>query len=361
MLRAPVTSAHAGTLLSVFAAATALTIAVTRWALELSGYPSIGGSVYHLAHALWGGLLLTVACALLLSVRGRWVEPTGAVLGGVGTGLFVDEVGKFITRDNDYFFPLAAPIAYLCLVALAVAAYGAGRSPRRTARSHLQAGLDLVRDAIDGPVPEGRLQAVRRHARAAIELATNPDEASMGESLIAIADTRDDDSALAVPPWWSATYARLTAWSDRLFPVPRFRRVLRVVLGFVATTNILGGLIALPVSVLIALDPGMGDFTFTRTTRSPGPIGYTLYAVSAAAAVVAGVLYALAAHALRPARVDVARMWRRGSIGVITSMGVVNTAGVYIDQFSSVTALLTYGLLLGAMASFVARAGEPVE
>jgi hypothetical protein len=98
------------------------TIAVvgTRWFLDLTGYPQVGGGELHIAHMLWGGLLLVVAALLVLVVDAPWVMPMAAIGTGAGTGLFIDEVGKFITASNDYFYPLAAPLIYGLLLVLAL-------------------------------------------------------------------------------------------------------------------------------------------------------------------------------------------------------------------------------------------------
>jgi hypothetical protein len=36
----------------------ALSVSITRFFLNITGYPQIGGSKLHIAHVLWGGLLL---------------------------------------------------------------------------------------------------------------------------------------------------------------------------------------------------------------------------------------------------------------------------------------------------------------
>ncbi len=90
----------------------ALSVAGTRLFLELTGYPQLGNSELHIAHVLWGGLLLFVAALLPLIYANRWVYSTSGILSGLGVGLFIDEVGKFITQSNDYFYPPAAPIIY---------------------------------------------------------------------------------------------------------------------------------------------------------------------------------------------------------------------------------------------------------
>jgi hypothetical protein len=61
---------------------------------------------------LWGGLILFITTLLLLIFADRRIYPIVSLLSGVGMGLFIDEVGKFLTQTNDYFYPPAAPIIY---------------------------------------------------------------------------------------------------------------------------------------------------------------------------------------------------------------------------------------------------------
>ena len=54
----------------------ASTVAITRYYLELTGYPQVGGGELHIAHLLWVGRpCLSPACY-------RWFLPTGAALTG---------------------------------------------------------------------------------------------------------------------------------------------------------------------------------------------------------------------------------------------------------------------------------------
>ncbi len=88
-------------------------VSLTRLFLTLTGYPQIGGGELHIADVLWGGLLLYAAALLPLLFANRGIYTAGAILAGTGVGLFIDEVGKFITRQNDYFFPIAASLIYV--------------------------------------------------------------------------------------------------------------------------------------------------------------------------------------------------------------------------------------------------------
>ena len=90
----------------------AASVAATRLFLEITGYPQVGGGELHIAHVLWGGILLFIGALFPLVLANRWSFPVSAVISGLGVGLFMDEIGKFITQTNDYFYPAAAPIIY---------------------------------------------------------------------------------------------------------------------------------------------------------------------------------------------------------------------------------------------------------
>ncbi len=93
-------------------AAFGVSVVATRAFLGATGYPRLGGGEFHIAHVLIGGALLFAGGLIaLISIDDRAID-AGALLIGAGVGLFIDEVGKFITSNNDYFFPVAAPIIY---------------------------------------------------------------------------------------------------------------------------------------------------------------------------------------------------------------------------------------------------------
>ena len=98
--------------LAGFLVSAVVTVMLTRAFLAATGYPQLGGGGLHVAHVLWGGLLMALGFVVLLSFVGPAVRPLGALLGGVGFGLFVDEIGKFVTSDNNYFYAPTAALIY---------------------------------------------------------------------------------------------------------------------------------------------------------------------------------------------------------------------------------------------------------
>ena len=135
--------------LLVLMASFGATVIIVRLLLELSGYPQIGDNTYHLAHLLWGGLLLFLGLLLLLLVSNRWVIWVVAVMGGAGVGLFIDEVGKFITQSNDYFFPLAFPIIYAFMLVCVWIYLRIRRHRPSDTRTMLYHALDDLKQVLD--------------------------------------------------------------------------------------------------------------------------------------------------------------------------------------------------------------------
>lgn len=91
-------------------------ILVTRLWFRLTNNPQIAFGQWHIAHVLFGGVAMLGAILVGVIYEGRKADRMTVMLGGIGWGLFVDEVGKFVTRDNDYWFRPAIIIIYVSLV-----------------------------------------------------------------------------------------------------------------------------------------------------------------------------------------------------------------------------------------------------
>jgi len=141
---------------SLFVAAAASFLGI-RWFLASTGYPRVGSNGIHIAHMLWGGLLMLLALMLLFAFLDRSVQHLAAVIAGLGFGTFIDEIGKFVTSDNNYFYrPAIALIYCLFVVAFLVARTLIGQR-RLSETEALANALDLLEGTLDGPIePDDR-------------------------------------------------------------------------------------------------------------------------------------------------------------------------------------------------------------
>jgi hypothetical protein len=179
----------------------AATVIVTRAFLELTGYPQIGNDVLHIAHALWGGLLLFVSALLPLVLANRWAIHLSALLGGIGIGLFIDEVGKFITQANDYFFPPSLSIIYGFFLIVVFIYLTIRRHRKQDPRVAMYWVLDWLQDALDGDLDAA--EAARIEAQLAVVRESDRHElVALADAISAYLQDEKDHLPAAQPDLW---------------------------------------------------------------------------------------------------------------------------------------------------------------
>ena len=256
--------AQAGHLAELFLLHAVGAIIFIRVFLTLTGFPQLGGDGLHIAHMLWGGFFMLAALLLQLFFLNRQMRFATAVLGGIGFGTFIDELGKFITSDNNYFFqPTFMLIYVLFMLLFFVVKLGIERTPL-SPREHAANALDwLMMSTYQA------LDSAQQH-----DLQTHIDQARWPEQTLQIL------RALAVGTKIEATarvglYTRARNRLDTLFKrianTRLFKIALIAIFSFQALTGLLLALLfALVISGLLA--SGAGNEIHISTTLIPGTL-----------------------------------------------------------------------------------------
>jgi hypothetical protein len=227
-LRKPVERESAEFYLFLVLLSFAASISLTRLFLELTGYPQLGNQTLHIAHVLWGGLLLFISALLMLIYANRWVYRLGAVLTGVGMGLFMDEVGKFITQTNDYFYPPAASIIYAFFLLVVMYYMEVRRPKRRDARLELYAALDTFEEVLERDLDPVERASLEERLHLIVDNAEHYEYANLAEELLQFLQSRHITIVPRRPSRFERFFEALTGIDQRWL---RRRRMKAILLG----------------------------------------------------------------------------------------------------------------------------------
>ncbi|MGI9254084.1 MAG: hypothetical protein ACR2J8_10075 [Thermomicrobiales bacterium] len=204
----------------------------TRIYLAMTHYPQIGGHGLHIAHLLWGGLLMMASLVALFGFLGRDVRFQTAVAAGIGWGLFIDELGKFITSDVNYFFKPAVALIYAIFVILFVVLHRIVQRSKVTPQGSVAQAMELWQTA----ELRGWRPAELANARRLLKQADPLDPLAM--ALTSALATVDPTTAFG-ESWTGRLSVKASAWYDKVSRSKGFIPVIAVMAGVMAATNIL--------------------------------------------------------------------------------------------------------------------------
>ncbi len=322
----------------------ALSVSFTRLFLELTGYPQISSQELHIAHVLWGGLFLFAASLLPLILANRWVLMLTSILGGIGIGLFIDEVGKFITQTNDYFYPAAAPIIYGLFI-LTFIIYTIIRRPApKDVRSEMYYILEELEEVLDHDLSIEERERIKKRLDHISQNTSDPVFARLASELDEFINSRQVYLKPIVPDFFTNWLSRLEDFEKRALNRNRFRGL------------VVGGLLALglwgisyPITILSSIQNTevltaiISPLVAKRLVR--GSISLNLFSLRLGLEGSIGLILMVAALLLALG-LDRQALFV-SYISLLFALTIVNPLLFYFEQFSMIiTAVLQFTLLL---------------
>ncbi len=314
--------------LETFVVSAVASILLIRLYLELMDYPRIGSGGLHIAHVLWGGFLMLLALVLLLGFLGKHVKRAAAVVGGVGFGAFIDELGKFITSDNNYFYRPTAALIYVIFIGLVLLFRWIEQRRDHSRLELLVNSADMLKEIIiDGAQSDEIMRAL-----ALLEQAGEDTELTRALRQVVLKADRAPDHPASIPT--RAALGVRTLY-ERLLAHRWFQRVLLLI--FVGNAAI--GVIV--VGVFLAQG---ADLLFSSEERS-----FTAIGQATSAAMVWG-LAVVGTMRLRRSRLAAFRWFKRS---VLATIFFVQVFLFMQSQLIALVGLLANLVLLGGVNALI--------
>jgi hypothetical protein len=321
----------------------AASVSVTRLLLDLIGYPQLGNEALHIAHVLYGGVILFVASLLPLIYANRWAYTWGAILSGLGVGLFIDEVGKFITQNNNYFYPAAAPIIYASFLTTALIYVRLSKEPDLDVRGEFYMVLETLEDVLDHDLEEHEYKELKTRLQKISKITTQKDMKKLSVELLDFLNS----GVLKMTPEkeniFDKIFTILVNTEKRLFGYRKTKYVLIMILILLGIPSLLRLITFIKVLgdyekskelLLIIIDelPAATEFNMLWAK-----IHIILDGLVGSALIISGSLILIGKD-----------RWgvELGSLGIVLALVGVNLILFYIDQFSTiVTAVIQFSVL----------------
>ena len=271
--------------LDIFLVCAVASVLGNRVFLILTGYPQLGNSTLHISHAIWGALMMAIAIIVAIAFLPPFTRTFVAFLGGAGFGWFIDELGKFITQDVNYFFKPTIALIYIVFVTMYLVFRTIAGRAFRPDEAVLNALEALKSAAI------GRLDETRRREAIALLHVTEADGAIADHVGGLLRDVP------ALPPHTPGRFERrgeqLRDWYRELTARPAFARTVSILFVLLAIASLVS-------VVTLALDHSQIE-------------GFSEWA-SVVSGSIAGVFVVIGAVRLHRSRVDGYVWFERGML-----------------------------------------------
>ena len=91
---------------------------------------------------------MMVAIILLLSFLSKQAKYVASIIGGLGFGVFIDELGKLITHDNNYFFKPTFALIYIIFILMFLGIRAIEKNIKAAEKDYTINALEVIKEVV---------------------------------------------------------------------------------------------------------------------------------------------------------------------------------------------------------------------